>query len=93
MNVVKRLEALEKVAARKVENKIITIVLRQLVANETEEEPMNFVTCQGQLFERGGNEPEVAFMERIEMGIVARFGTDKVYLAVGSVERMDCNKL
>lgn len=87
----KRLEALEVVAGKAVAGKVRMIILRKLVATGTKDEPMNFVAYQGQLFERGSDEAEAAFVDRTKREVVAKYGADKVHQVVGSARRMDCN--
>lgn len=87
MNLSKRIEAIEAVATLAERDKAVLIILRSLVAAGMTEEPMNFITYEGQEFERGSEETEDAFVDRVKHEIVAKYGPGKAHLVIGSTER------
>ncbi len=91
MNVIRRLETLESVAAMRQAEDDPKFVFRRIIAPETRGEPMWFATCEGQLWERGSDESEEAFEDRIKGEIVAKHGTAKWHRVIFSFERKDCS--
>ena len=91
MNVTKRLETLESVAAMRQAEDDPKFVFRRIIAPETKDEPMWFATYEGQQWERGSNESDDAFDERVKGDIVAKHGTAKWHRVTFSVDRRDCD--